>query len=116
MINRLVAAVTISLVVSGCAIATRASALKIQIPKSPYLTIMPQPMPCKGSVSGDEYECVLALKADWLAVLRWADDMRRELEGACVKIGQVHLPPDWETNEALHDEAARLVKDGCYAK
>jgi len=111
----LVAVLMTSLGVSGCASLGRTSALTIAIPKSPWLQTLPKERPCQDS-NGERYECVLMLRADWTSVLLYIDALQRELEGACVKIGQVSLPPDWRTNDGLSEEAERLVKEGCYAK
>jgi hypothetical protein len=40
--------------------------------------------------------------------------MERALEAACIQIGQVTLPPGWETSELMRVYAEALVRDGCY--
>ena len=107
------AALTISLVVSGCASLGQSSGLTIRIPEPPMLRSMPRPVPCTDDGRGD---CVNSLRSDWIVVLDYLSALRRELEGACIKIGQVTLPPDWKTNEAQREEAKRLIQQECYAK
>lgn len=111
-----IGALMISLAVSGCASLGRSSALTIRIPERPTLHAMPKAVGCRLSASEDERDCVAALKEDWLTLLDHLKALERELEGACIKIGQVALPPDWKTNEAQREEAKRLIQQECYAK
>jgi hypothetical protein len=111
-----IGALMISLAVSGCASLGRSSGLSIRIPERPTVRALPKPVGCVLNSGGDEHECVVSLKADWLTLLEHLKALERELEGACIKIGQVTLPPDWRTDAAQREEAQRLVRQECYAK
>src|SRR5688572_14161694 len=101
------------LLVGGCALVGRPSGLTIRIPHRPVLDETPQAVRCK---AGEERgTCYVIWGKDWDRMNAHMQALERELEGACIKIGQMRLPPDWRTNRAMRDEADRLVKQGCWA-
>lgn len=111
---RTVIAILIGTLLSGCALMPQRSALSVRVPAMYQLSAKPYDDDCE--VRGETRKCIGMLKEDWDGVLDYIVKLIRELEAACVKIGQVRLPSDWQTDPDSKKLARQEIYDKCWAK